>query len=65
MKKEWIAPEGQIWVCTACGKTAPIRSGGEGATWAWDASCFLNAILVDKSKIVYDDSGTYVIEVKE
>lgn len=44
------APEGTIWVCGACGKTSPTKSG-YGAQWerlvrnGWDASCMLHAVL--------------------
>lgn len=34
-----------LWVCTACGKTAPDRMGdGEGTMRGWDESCFLHAV---------------------
>lgn len=37
-----VAPEGQIYVCSACGKTArDIYTGGDG----WDSSCALHAVL--------------------
>ena len=64
MKKKWIAPKGKIWVCMACGKTSDIKSGGVGAMMHWDVSCFLNAILIEESKIVRSSSG-YVVEIKE
>lgn len=34
-----IAPDGQIWVCSACGKTAKDRSNFE------DVSCYVHAVL--------------------
>lgn len=45
---EWIAPEGAIWVCGACGRNGRIRDT------IGDESCFLNAILCvdDKPDLV-------------
>lgn len=40
------APEGAIWVCGACGKTAQDRYGLEGQhDRGWDESCMLHSIL--------------------
>lgn len=44
------APEGTVYVCAACGKTSPTRSGYDGtgkrvAPGRWDSSCFLHAVL--------------------
>jgi hypothetical protein len=36
---EHDAPEGQVWVCEACGKHSKNR------TAIGDVSCFLNAVL--------------------
>lgn len=44
---EFNAPEGQIWVCGGCGKTAKNRVEG---TRGWDESCFLNAVLCYEEK---------------
>ena len=46
------APEGQVYVCGACGKTSQSRSGfdhdGNRTTSSrWDESCFLNAVLCE------------------
>ena len=44
-----MAPEGTIWLCTACGKTAEDTYGIEGKhSHGWDESCMLNCELVDK-----------------
>jgi hypothetical protein len=43
MKEPRIAPEGQIWVCGACGKTSKDRYGDRNSSW--DESCALNAVL--------------------
>jgi hypothetical protein len=43
-----FAPEGKIWVCMVCGKTAKDRYGMEGPhSKDWDESCMLNSVLVD------------------
>lgn len=44
------APEGQVWVCGACGKTSRTRYGFDAtnvrvASPGWDESCMLNAVL--------------------
>ncbi len=44
------APEGQVYVCGACGKTSPTRYGFDDADRnvadpGWDESCMLNAVL--------------------
>jgi len=38
-KEDYEAPQGQVWVCGACGKTSNNR------TTVGDESCFLNAVL--------------------
>jgi hypothetical protein len=48
---EWIAPDGKIWICTRCGKTAKYRGGdapGYRASAGWDESCFISSRLVDE-----------------
>lgn len=55
-KNERIAPEGAIWVCGACGKTARDSYGIEGAhSPGWDESCALNAILCHERQHVDTD----------
>jgi hypothetical protein len=44
------APDGQIFICGACGKESKTMSGiyengAEAALGSWDESCMLNAIL--------------------
>lgn len=52
-----IAPEGQVWVCAACGKKSRTRSGfdSQGKRTAidntWDESCMLNAVLCYERKL--------------
>jgi hypothetical protein len=40
-----IAPDGQVWVCAACGKTSKDRYGDDKSSWGWDESCMLNSVL--------------------
>lgn len=39
------APEGQVWVCGACGKRSQDRYGFQNISYGWDESCMLNAVL--------------------
>lgn len=49
------APEGQIWVCAACGKRSRYKYGFDadghrcGPDYGWDESCMCHAVLC------YDD----------
>lgn len=43
MSEPRIAPDGQVWVCGACGKTSKDRYGS--AQSSWDESCMLNSVL--------------------
>lgn len=52
---EMPAPEGQIWVCNACGKTARVRWRFEDSK-GWDESCMLNATLCFESSLKYEGS---------
>ena len=59
-----IAPEGQLWVCCACGKTSPHKYGGDPATTrGWDASCMLNSVLVPVESCVFDPDTMRVVRV--
>lgn len=45
-----LAPEGQIYVCAACGKQSPTGSGHDASgkrvvKGSWDESCMLHAVL--------------------
>lgn len=46
-----IAPDGQLWVCGACGKS------GKDRVKVGDESCFLNAILCYERK---NEQGRWV-----
>lgn len=61
---ERMAPEGQIWVCFACGKMAEDHYGIDGWHSAgWDESCVLNSQLVEKSRLGKSEDGKRVITV--
>lgn len=57
-----IAPEGKLWVCHACGKTAKDRYGEEGG---WDESCMLNSGLYDVAKLIFHNSGRLVARIRD
>jgi len=48
------APEGTVFVCTACSKTSSTRYGGcyEENSPMWDESCMLHALLVRTADIL-------------
>jgi hypothetical protein len=50
-----IAPEGQVFVCLACGKRSRDKYGDKVIDRGWDVSCVLN------SKLCYEDK----LELKE
>lgn len=45
------APDGQIYVCTACGKRSKDQYGEKMIDRGWDCSCMLNCVLC------YEDKG--------
>lgn len=52
--EERMAPEGKVWVCMACGKTAQDQYGIVGEhTRGWDVSCAVNSTLFDKDMLEY------------
>lgn len=60
MKKQGLeekAPEGQIWVCTACGKF------NEDRYKVGDVSCYINSMLFYKKHLKFKDGR--VVEVCE
>jgi hypothetical protein len=62
MSDDQIAPEGSVWVCGACGKTAKDRYGGPNDNPLWDESCMLNAVLCDATTLVM--SGSRVVKAE-
>jgi hypothetical protein len=50
-----VAPEGQVWVCGACGKWSRTLHGDPDAVRVgWDVSCVLNAVLCRESHLTRD-----------
>lgn len=52
-----LAPEGQVWVCFACGKTSRTHFGFDEhnknvADAGWDGSCMLNSELIPEADIL-------------
>lgn len=61
------APDGCVWVCSACGKRATDRTRLSGG---WDESCYLHAVLCKADSVVIDPNTGFVckaeaVEVKE
>jgi hypothetical protein len=57
-----IAPEGQMYVCGACGKRSKSEYGIDDAIDSgWDEACMLNAVLVYENKTL----NGYIIVSKE
>lgn len=53
------APDGYVWVCSACGKRARDAYGNDGPR-EWDVSCYLNSLLVEQERVVIDKDGRAV-----
>lgn len=60
-----IAPEGQVWVCGACGKRSRDKYGDQRINHGWDESCMLNSVLCYEDKLVFNEQGTLVVKVEE
>ena len=52
-----IAPEGQIFVCSCCGKRSKDKYGFHRIDYGWDVSCVLNSVLCHEKK---DSNGNYI-----
>ena len=55
-----VAPEGQVYVCGACGKRSQDRYGYQKIDHGWDESCMLNSILVYEDSVELGPSGRVV-----
>lgn len=51
------APEGQVYVCSACGKRSKDRYGNERISPGWDISCFAHAVLCYENLIIIGEDG--------
>lgn len=45
-----VAPEGQVFVCGACGKRSRDRYGFRSVDRGYDESCMLNAVLCHEER---------------
>ena len=45
-----VAPPGQVFVCTACGKLSRDLYGQQKLSQGWDVSCTLHAVLCYEDK---------------
>ena len=51
-----VAPEGQVWVCLACGKMSKDKYGNQQISRGWDASCMLNSELFKETELVIENN---------
>ena len=52
-----IAPEGAVYVCSACGKRSRDKYGNQAIDREWDESCSLNSILCEEASLVLGKNG--------
>lgn len=52
-----VAPDGQVYVCGACGKRSKDRYGDKAINRGWDESCMMNSVLVYENSIELDSNG--------
>lgn len=57
-----IAPDGQVFVCGACGKRSRDRYGNLKINFGWDESCMLNCILCYEDKLVIENGRVTKVE---
>lgn len=50
-----IAPEGQVYVCNACGKRSKDLYGKQKIDFWWDESCAIHAVLCYESSLEFKD----------
>lgn len=62
MSSNKIAPEGQVYVCSACGKQSQDEYGEQAISFGWDESCTMHAVLCYADK---DPEGIWVAVDKE
>jgi hypothetical protein len=46
-----IAPPGQVYVCSACGRRSRDRYGDQRIDCNWDESCMMHAVLCVESSL--------------
>jgi len=64
------APEGCIYVCTACGKTSHTRTGMDArgrniGMPGWDSSCYSNSALIREADIEERSESGRVLKVRK
>jgi hypothetical protein len=59
-----VAPEGQVFVCMACGKMSRDKYGDQQISRGWDVSCMLNSALFDETELVIENNRVTKIERK-
>lgn len=57
MRPNAPAPEGQTWLCGACGRTSKNPYDFS------DVSCFMNSVLVTEATIERDEEGRIIAAV--
>lgn len=62
-RDEHVAPEGTVWVCGACGKTAEHRING-GLSRGWDVSCAMNSTLCVEDSLEWSNDKCYVTKAE-
>jgi hypothetical protein len=60
-----VAPEGQVYVCGACGKMSQDKYGMQRISRGWDESCMLNSVLCYTDKLVMNESKSLVLKVED
>ena len=55
-----LAPDGQVYVCGACGKRSQDRYGDKAIDHGWDESCVMNSFLVYEDSLEFDDNGRVI-----
>lgn len=57
-----IAPEGAVYVCSACGKRSKDLYGQQKIDHWWDESCILHAVLCKEDSLVFNTETGYVVK---
>jgi hypothetical protein len=58
------APEGTVWVCSACGKASKYRDRGtpdhKFLSRGWDVSCYMHAVLCSEDSVEIGPTGRVI-----
>lgn len=52
-----LAPDGQVYVCGACGKRSQDRYGEKAIDLGWDESCVMNSFLCYEKSLKFGNNG--------